>query len=113
MMTLRNFAAAGLDMKNKGDYEYTASQCVRLPSLDFHQPLVERLSDICCLISGPPPDGALWWQHQQSARCPAHGLERRSSSCRLAEVVEAGSVWREQDSRQRARFVLEAVFGRT
>jgi hypothetical protein len=26
MMTLRNFAAAGLDMKNKGDYESTASQ---------------------------------------------------------------------------------------
>ena len=25
MMTLRNFVAAGLDMKNKGDYESTVS----------------------------------------------------------------------------------------
>ena len=27
MMTIRNFVTAGLDMKNKGDYESTVSRC--------------------------------------------------------------------------------------
>jgi len=63
MMTLRNFVAAGLDMKNKGDYESTVSEHARAPVAFFKWRTVAA-ADSCLLIAGSPADGPIRWQHQ-------------------------------------------------
>ena len=59
MMTLRNFVSAGLDMKNKGDYESTVSLFARAVLLSR----LGRDADACYLISGSSADGAVRRQH--------------------------------------------------
>ena len=59
MMTLRNFVSAGLDMKNKGDYESTVSLFARAVLLSS----LGRDANACYLISGSSADGAVRRQH--------------------------------------------------
>ena len=59
MMTLRNFVSAGLDMKNKGDYESTVSLFARAVLLSR----LGRDADACYIISGSSADGAVRRQH--------------------------------------------------